>query len=340
MNTDVLNILAIIISLFLATILPFDLLIISYAFLGPLHYLTEINWLEDKSFFAKSKKWMWLFIPITLLLIIPTSVNALSGIETFKGAFSGEGVQNSITFLENHYTSLLFIAIATGIALSFTSKWIYIILTLIISSIVARYFLESTNFKFIFGVFLPTLIHVFLFTALFMLYGALKSKSKLGVVTFFILMAVPFFILNMDVNPKDFKLGGYMQDAMVDSNFKGLNNYFSYFFGYTNQITNDYQLLSPNALRIQFFIAFAYIYHYLNWFSKTSVIKWHKSFSKKRVYTIVTVYVIAIALYLYDFRVGFITMFFLSFLHVLLEFPLNVISIKGIGQEIGKRIGG
>lgn len=339
MNTDVLNILAIIISLFLATILPFDLLIISYAFLGPLHYLTEINWLEDKSFFAKSKKWMWLFVPITLLLIIPPSVRALANIDAFKNSFNGEGISNVIGFLENNYTSLMFIAIAVGVTLVFTSKMSYVIFTLISSSLIAFFFFESMNFKFIFGVFLPTLIHVFLFTALFMLYGALKSKSKLGIATFIILMAVPLFIFNMDVNPNDYQLGGYMQEAMIDSNFKALNNYFSYFFGFTGQISNDYQLLSPIAIKIQFFIAFAYIYHYLNWFSKTSVIKWHKSFSKKRVYTIVAVYVIAIGLYLYNFRVGFIAMFFLSFLHVLLEFPLNVVSIKGIGQEIGKRIG-
>ena len=87
MNSNVLNILAMIISLILATKIPFDLLIFSYAFLGPLHYLTEINWLEDKSFFARSKKWMWVFIPVALLLIIPPSVRALSSIDFFANAF-------------------------------------------------------------------------------------------------------------------------------------------------------------------------------------------------------------------------------------------------------------
>jgi hypothetical protein len=339
MNTNVLNILAIFVSLVLATKIPFDLLIYSYAFLGPLHYLTEINWLEDKSFFAKSKKWMWFFVPVTLLLIIPPSVRALSGIDSFKEAFSGESFQSVVSFLGDHYTSLLFIAIATGIAISFTKKWYYIIATIVIAAIIANLALKVNNFQFIFGVFLPTLIHVFLFTALFMLYGALKSKSTLGVISFFILMIVPVIIFNMDVTPSNFLVSEYMQDAMKDSNFSGLNQYFASFFGLTEPNT-QYSLLSPIGLKVQIFISFAYIYHYLNWFSKTSVIKWHKSFSRKRVITILVVYVIAIGLYIYDFRVGFIAMFFLSFLHVLLEFPLNVVSIKGIGEEIGKRFSG
>src|SRR5690606_6624729 len=142
---------------------------------------------------------------------------------------------------------------------------------------------------------------------LFMLYGALKSKSSIGVISFFLLALVPLIIFNIDVQPANFVVSEYMQNAMRDSNFSGLNQYFASFFGLANP-NQTYSLLSPIGLKIQIFIAFAYIYHYLNWFAKTSVIKWHKSFSKKRVYTIVIIYIIAIGLYIYDFRVGFIAM--------------------------------
>jgi hypothetical protein len=37
--------------------------------------------------------------------------------------------------------------------------------------------------------------------------------------------------------------------------------------------------------------------------------------------------------YLYDYGLGLSVLFFLSFTHVLLEFPLNIVSIVGIGQE-------
>jgi hypothetical protein len=57
MNTkdiDLINVLLIIISLALAFNVPFGLFIFSYVLLGPLHYLTEINWLREKSYFVKS----------------------------------------------------------------------------------------------------------------------------------------------------------------------------------------------------------------------------------------------------------------------------------------------
>ncbi|MEN9968776.1 MAG: hypothetical protein RIR94_958, partial [Bacteroidota bacterium] len=37
--------------------------------------------------------------------------------------------------------------------------------------------------------------------------------------------------------------------------------------------------------------------------------------------------------YAYDYSLGLSLLFFLSFSHVLLEFPLNIVSIVGIGTE-------
>jgi hypothetical protein len=37
--------------------------------------------------------------------------------------------------------------------------------------------------------------------------------------------------------------------------------------------------------------------------------------------------------YIYDYGLGLSVLFFLSFTHVLLEFPLNIVSIVGIGKE-------
>jgi hypothetical protein len=81
------------------------------------------------------------------------------------------------------------------------------------------------------------------------------------------------------------------------------------------------------------FIAFAYTYHYLNWFSKTSVIKWHQVPRKTLLITL-TVWLASVGFYLYDYSLGLNVLFFLSFLHVFLEFPLNVVSFTGIGKEI------
>ncbi|MFM7311121.1 MAG: hypothetical protein ACKOZY_10975, partial [Flavobacteriales bacterium] len=49
------NILLMFITAVLAFFMPFETFLIAYAFLGPLHYLTEISWLHDRQYFAKGK---------------------------------------------------------------------------------------------------------------------------------------------------------------------------------------------------------------------------------------------------------------------------------------------
>jgi hypothetical protein len=49
---------------------------------------------------------------------------------------------------------------------------------------------------------------------------------------------------------------------------------------------------------------------------------------------IVGIWVMSIAIYAYDYMLGLKWLFLLSFLHVLLEFPLNYRSIIGIGTEL------
>src|SRR2546423_477488 len=40
----------------LAYLLPFELLLIAYAVLGPAHYLTEISWLHDRQYFLSTRR--------------------------------------------------------------------------------------------------------------------------------------------------------------------------------------------------------------------------------------------------------------------------------------------
>ncbi len=85
------------------------------------------------------------------------------------------------------------------------------------------------------------------------------------------------------------------------------------------------------------FISFAYLYHYLNWFSKTKIIGWHEV-SKQRLAVVGIIWAAAIVLYAIDYDLGFKALFFLSAMHVLLEFPLDFRTIIGIGLELGKRM--
>ena len=52
---NVLNIGLMLVSCVAAFIMPFEVFLFAYAFMGPLHYLTEISWLHDRQYFAKGK---------------------------------------------------------------------------------------------------------------------------------------------------------------------------------------------------------------------------------------------------------------------------------------------
>ena len=50
-----LNIGLMFISMIAAFVMPFEVFLFAYAFLGPLHYLTEISWLHDRKYFSTGK---------------------------------------------------------------------------------------------------------------------------------------------------------------------------------------------------------------------------------------------------------------------------------------------
>ena len=100
----------------------------------------------------------------------------------------------------------------------------------------------------------------------------------------------------------------------------------------TKKETDALIYFSEVGIMLMRFIAFAYLYHYLNWFSKTEIIRWHKV-PKVRFILVVVIWIASSVFYTYDYSLGLSLLFFLSFSHVLLEFPLNIVSIVGIGTE-------
>lgn len=178
-------------------------------------------------------------------------------------------------------------------------------------------------------VYLPTIIHVYLFTALFILYGALKSKSKSAYLSliFFVLCTFLIFLPNaLSIAVSSFGIKNF--DTFLGLNINILKN-----LGFENLATIEGAYHSDMGIVVMRFIAFSYTYHYLNWFSKTSIIKWY-DVSKQRLLLVICGWLIAISIYIYDYKIGFIVMYLLSFLHVLLEFPLNYKTIISIVQEI------
>ena len=58
--------------------------------------------------------------------------------------------------------------------------------------------------------------------------------------------------------------------------------------------------------------------------------------SKNRAVAIAVLWLASIGLYAVDYKMGLIALLFFSNAHVLLEFPLNVKSFKGIGEEFSR----
>ncbi|MDI9341410.1 MAG: hypothetical protein QM534_12645 [Sediminibacterium sp.] len=318
MNTDrinYINIGLIILSCIAAFFLPFELFLFSYGILGPLHYLTEIGWLHKKNYFTKGK-YDFVFLVIICSILFYYSFFAQRSKQAHDPIF---------------FSNLIALGLMSSAIFVFIKDWLYRIALIVLSFFVLSFFGKSEHYYVWISIFLPTIIHVFIFTWLFMLYGVLKEKSKSGFLSIIVLLicAASFFLIRPD--NLNYAVSDYVQKSY--SQFDLLNYYLINYF-HLDELTEVKQIFTSSAgFVIMRFIAFAYTYHYLNWFSKTSVIKWH---TVKRPVLIGTIllWLASIALYIYDYNVGLTALFFLSFLHVFLEFPLNVVSFNGIGKEI------
>ena len=322
LNIDLINIVLIALSLTIALIFPFELFLYSYAILGPLHYITELNWLKGKNYFVNIRKsWMIPFLMAAIAVSIYPVVLHLWPNPSTSLKFYLNQLADGSNFL---MIAVFFFSIAL-VSLKNQKQLLAFGASLAIAILI--YFILPTSFIYL-AVFLPTLLHVYVFTALFILYGARKSNSLLGLITFFIMIIVPFIIYllpdKLFLNaPSETTLSTYLNSNMITVN------------AFLAQLINglesgDFYATSISGLKIQTFIGFAYTYHYLNWFSKTSIIGWYKELSPKEIMAIGLFWFAAIAIYFYDFQTGFIILFLLSFIHVVLEFPLNAITIKAL----------
>jgi hypothetical protein len=310
-----LNIGLMLLSLVAAYILPFEVFLFSYAVLGPLHYLTEISWLEKKNYFIKSRKDIWLFVLLVILITIGM-FDSSSKVNSFLGSilFSGFIYALIIIFVDKLPLKLLLIFVT------------------FIASLVFNVNHYPDMIFLLFAVWLPTIIHVFIFTGAFILYGALKTRSLSGMISLlvFVLCALSFFMYTPAGLPAS--VTDYAQRAYY--NFTVLNTTLYSLFGYGDlRLEDTFLFTNENSLKIMRFIAFAYTYHYLNWFSKTTVIKWNE-ISKRRMGVIIALWSVSVILYAVSYEIGFYALFLLSLLHVFFEFPLNHHTFIGIGKEV------
>jgi hypothetical protein len=311
---------------------PFELFLLAYGVMGPLHYLTEISWLHDRNYYVKGRFDALFLIGAGVLITL-----------LFLGALQApSGTSAALTCLA-FLGAMVFAFVQGTWARTFALGG---------AAVVSLALAPSPAFREVFGLFLPTLIHVFIFTGLFILAGALKGRSLSGILSLLAFMGIAASFLFLRPSG-DYRVGDYVrenfgylrEDGTLGGSFASLSLSFARDFGlhdfgspgpspatFIAQV-NEFLYTHPTALAVTAFIAFAYTYHYLNWFSKTSVIRWHL-IPRKRLWVILTVWGASLGIYAYDYLLGLKWLFFLSFLHVLLEFPLNHLTFVQIGREL------
>lgn len=310
---NLVNMALMLLSTAVAFVIPFKLFLFVYAVLGPLHYLTEISWLDKRNFFIKQKTQIWPYVLIAILLTV--------------------ALFNEKSSLRYYTVSLIITTVVYTLCLVFSGKNVF---SLLVSAfvLIITLAIKADKIMFLilaFGIFLPTIVHVFLFTGFFVLAGAVKNKSVTAYASLvvFIACAASFAFVHLPNN----EILSVAEKGYIQKYFSIINQALAKVFSINFNSGNNDIFELPGLIAIQRFIAFAYTYHYLNWFSKTSVIKWH-DVSKSRLGVIAILWVVSVVFYYVDFRLGFMVLFLLSMMHVFLEFPLNVHSIKGIISAI------
>lgn len=321
-NLDKLNIGLIACSAFLAYLFPLELFIFTYAILGPLHYVTEINWLNDKNYYFSNKSWIWLLVGTTasIILFAPKLYYEYGNIDS--------GLGEIMTIVNSWSNSAIFISLLLAIAYQFSPSKIGWIVISIIGMLGSFLLKEMEYYNILIGMFIPTIIHVYLFTLFFMLYGAKKSKSLYGYLAVSFANIAPLILIIIPIDPGEYLFSDSLKDLYTDNRFHVTPVTFSKLLGLSDGTT--FYFYESMELKLMMFMSFIYCYHYLNWFSKTTVIKWHKMLNLKKSIAIIAIWIASLLVYYIDFKLGFLVSLFLGFMHVILEFPLNILSIKGI----------
>jgi len=313
-GVNFLNIGLMLVSCAVALFIPVELFLFAYAILGPAHYLTEISWLQKRQFFTKGKYDFWLLGVLASFSMPWTSGNL--------GAVCA------------------LLALGIALVLALTDKISARILGVIPFVALAFVLADASGFIIVLlALFVPTLIHVYLFTGFFMIYGALKERSRSGYLAVCVFLLCP--LACWMIEPGKYAPGSH-----------ALSSYWNHFsvlnmtilgVGSPHTVPEAREALrqvfsSHTGLVVMRFIAFAYTYHYFNWFSKTSIIRWHEV-GGKRLAAIGGLWLASVGLYFYDFAMAFKFLAYLSVIHVYLEFPLNHLSIIGTFREVRSLFG-
>ncbi len=319
-NIDRLNIALIAVSMLLAVRWPFETLLLAYAVLGPLHYMTEISWLHDRNYFLPRRRDVWplLIGGLALILALIVIAGAGAGRDTLHRAV-GNGA--------------LFALFSFALVMVLTPSWPKRLLALTLLIPGCLWLARSAGFADSLAGYIPTVIHVYVFTGLFMLLGWLRrpSRDSAGALAVYLLCPLLCWLA-----PLGFSASA---SAWAERSFVGtLGPINELILGDAGLTLDPSQLVEhPVSILVTRVLALAYLYHYLNWFSKVEVIGWAR-ISPTRAGAILSLWIGAVALYFHNYLLGFTVLLMLSFMHVVLEFPLNHRSFRDISSHLRSKL--
>lgn len=330
-----LNIVLMLLAATAALLLPFETFVLAYAILGPLHYFTEILWLRERQFFTTGKRdFVWLAGLCGLVFCWYLLNKAQPALLLH---FPDSSWLTQLPEITNHgYGALIFAAFAAALAMILNISVRVKAIIVVASCAVGWFLMHSLHAYLWVALLLPSLIHVFVFTGIFLVNGAFKSDHKSGTTAALVFGLCGLGLLLLNPGALGYQTSTPLFSAWLASEFYPINNTMLSWLGHTGLNFNDL-FRSDAGLQVQRFIAFAYLYHYLNWFSKTGIIGWHKV-AKPLLYGAIGLWLGTILLWIWNYQYGFIALFLLSMMHVFLEFPLNHKSMLQLGKQLtGKR---
>ncbi len=298
-TNDALHLGLMILALAAAYLVPFELLLLSYVVLGPAHYFTEISWLHDRKFF------------------LPHRAVAIALVAVAVGAVL---IDNASWF--GFVMWAAFVVCAMMAATSSAAQGTFLFMAAI--GLSALMYSSGSSFA-VLGILLPTLIHVSLFTLVFMVLGAVRSGSRAQMML--IVLYLTALVLILVVPPS--------ADVRVPLFAKVGQEYFGNVAPALSRLFGIPDLRLDT--RLTSILAFVYTYHYLNWFIKADVIRW-ADIPRMRLVGLAAASAASTALYFYDYTFGFTFLLALSLVHILLEFPLNSMALRQLGAAMGESV--
>jgi hypothetical protein len=304
-----------------AFVAPFEVFLLAYMVLGPLHYLTEMSWLSDRKCFLSNRRDCFpLLFLCAAILVVPIM------------PWPQDRKSDAVTMIN-------FVALAGAGVLVFARTAVVKVMSFALIVATCSFAVGSHSWRIIFGPLLPTIIHVFFFTGGFILLGALRGRSKSAVVSLAVLMLCSVSFFWVPLAPRH-ALSEYVRDAYVP--FEHLNWIVMSALGLTPSGSGSPLHDSPQGLAVMRFIAFIYLHHYLNWFSKVSIIKWNR-ISSRRSGTIGALWLISLWMYAHNQGAHSMLLAALSYGHGFLEMPLDHRTFRAVGSELralfGERFG-